>query len=278
MIFAGNNITLPRHFRLQCKSRTGFTLVELLVVIVIVGILSVLAFVTTGRVVESAKTSKCVNNLRQLGAALMIYHADRSHLIPGDDAAFYVAQNITWLSALREYCDLTQLRSCPSAPTPGDDSFNNSGGDKWGGVNRAWALGPYSWMRPQNDPGYASYGLNLWVRKGFNQEAAEIYRGSFGSTRVEDAGNVPLIMDARWESFWPVDEDPTPPAGSLRNRKEIPISDANWRLADNAAMLRHGGGINICFLDGSVRNVDVNDLWTLKWNKLYTVRPRANLR
>ena len=207
----------------------------------------------------------------------MTYQADRSYLIPGDDAAFYIPENITWLAALREYCDLTQLRSCPSAPTPGDGSFGNSGDNKWGGVNHAWALGPSSWMLPANDPGYSSYGLNLWVRKGFNDSAAEIYHGSFGSTRVDDEWNVPLIMDARWESFWPVDEDPTPPAGCLRNQKEIPISDANWRLVDNVAMLRHGFGVNICFLDGSVRNVDVNDLWTLKWNKLYTVRPRVSL-
>jgi len=260
------------------RDRAGFTLSELLIVIGIIALLVILAFPAVSRGIESARTAKCINNLRQLGAALMTYQADRNYLIRGDDAAFGLPENITWLSALREYCDLTSLRSCPSAPTPGDDSFKNGGGDKWGGVNHAWGLSSSSWMRPVDDPGYSSYGLNLWIRKGFNDEAGEIYRGSFGTTRVEDSANIPLIMDARWESFWPVNEDATPPAGSLRNRKEIPISDGNWRLVDNVAMLRHGFGINICFLDGSVRNIDVNDLWTFKWNKLYNVRPRANLR
>jgi len=261
------------------RTRSGaFTLIELLVVVAVIALLISLLMPVVSRAVDVSRSTRCVSNLRQLGAALMVYQADNQHLIPGDDAAFAIPENITWIAALKKYCDIDSLRSCPSAPRPGDASFNNSGGNKWGGVNHAWSLGPGSWMLPPNDPGYSSYGLNLWVRKGFNEAAADIYRASLGSTRVDDASKIPLIMDARWESIWPVSEDPIPAAGSLRGRKEIPISDGNWRLADNLAMLRHGTGVNICFLDGSVRHVDVNDLWTLKWNKFYEDRGRQNLR
>ncbi len=260
--------------------QSAFTVIELLAVIVVLAIVIALAVPMASRAIESSKSAACVSNLRQLGAALMVYQADNQHLIRGDDYAFaYLPETFTWISALNKYCELSVLRSCPSARKPGGAEFTNSGGNKWGGRTQAWALLPGSWMLPPEDPGYSSYGMNMWVRKGFNDEAAERYRASFGSTRVDDASKIPLIMDARWEEFWPLSEDAIPPAGSLRNeQKEIPISDANWRMAENVAMLRHGNGINICFLDGSVRAVDVNDLWTFKWNKFYEDRGRVDLR
>ncbi|NLH43970.1 MAG: hypothetical protein GX448_19195 [Planctomycetes bacterium] len=33
------------------------------------------------------------------------------------------------------------------------------------------------------------------------------------------------------------------------------------------AMDRHGGGINMLFMDWSVRKVGIKELWTLKWTK-----------
>lgn len=50
-----------------CKG--GFTLTELLVVIVIMGVLAGLLFPVGRRVLESSRSAKCIANLRQLGAA-----------------------------------------------------------------------------------------------------------------------------------------------------------------------------------------------------------------
>jgi len=279
---AGGRFSLlpPRQAFRSPETQSAFTTIELLTVVVVLVIIMALALPLVNRAMESGKSAKCVSNLRQLGAALMVYQADNQHLIRGDNYAFaYLPETFTWISALTNYCNLNEVRSCPSARNPGGAEFGNSGGNKWGGRSHAWALQPGSWMLPTGDPGYSSYGLNMWVRKGLHDEAAEIYRASFGTTRVDDASRIPMIMDARWEGFWPLSEDAIPPAGSLRNgQKEIPISDANWRMAENVAMLRHGNGINICFLDGSVRPVDVNDLWTFKWNKFYEDRGRVNLR
>ena len=57
------------------RKRTGLTLLELLVVIVIIGILLALAMPSIQRARESMRFSVCQNNMRQLGLAIQNYHA-----------------------------------------------------------------------------------------------------------------------------------------------------------------------------------------------------------
>jgi general secretion pathway protein G len=85
------------------KSR-GFTLVELLTTIGVIAILSALLFPVAGRMMDSAKQTKCVSNLRQVYQAMQGFANDNDGLIvrgmgePGfsvwsDALASYVGMN-----------------------------------------------------------------------------------------------------------------------------------------------------------------------------------------
>jgi prepilin-type N-terminal cleavage/methylation domain-containing protein/prepilin-type processing-associated H-X9-DG protein len=70
----------PNH---QISKFTGFTLVELLVVITIIGILIALLLPAVQAAREAARLSQCGNNMRQIGIALLNFEARTGAFPPG---------------------------------------------------------------------------------------------------------------------------------------------------------------------------------------------------
>jgi len=63
------------------KLRKGFTLVELLIVIVIIGILAAAMLLASGAATASAEASNIVSNLRSLKSASLMFYADNMDIL-----------------------------------------------------------------------------------------------------------------------------------------------------------------------------------------------------
>ena len=102
--------------------RKGFTLIELLVVIAIIAILAAILFPVFARAREKARQTSCLNNVKQLTLAIMMYAQDYDEVYPyasrwgpnpnGDHGSGWWY----WYDYLLPYTANRQILRCPSIP------------------------------------------------------------------------------------------------------------------------------------------------------------------
>jgi prepilin-type processing-associated H-X9-DG protein len=84
------------------------------------------------------------------------------------------------------------------------------------------------------------------------------------TANLAGADKVPLLADAWWDQAWAEAFDWIP---------EYP-GEVEFRTGDDMShfcLIRHDGGINGIFLDGSAKRIELQCLWPLKWNRLSDV-------
>lgn len=205
----------------------GFTLIELLVVIAIIAILAAILFPVFAKAREKAKETACINNMKQLGTAFLMYMDDNKDRFPPSYAYFYSAGPQGWKTgAIFDYTKTHQIEQCPTL----------SRAEKQAQV-------PYS------------YTVNSFL----------LYMGHLG--RFDDYTPYPLREQGMPLSMYPMPSRTPMLVDERKVREEVNDSDPvlnDPSFADkDKATTRHSGKAVVVFLDGHVGKVQGGSQWDI---------------
>ncbi|MGD0815498.1 MAG: prepilin-type N-terminal cleavage/methylation domain-containing protein [Verrucomicrobiota bacterium] len=190
----------------RCRHCKAFTLIELLVVIAIIAILAALLLPTFGKSKTNAQQVNCLNNVRQITMAGLMYMNETGRNIryndpqmPDYDPTYPVT---LWMGTLSNYGVTDQLRLCPSAREQNTLLTNQ---EIEGTADTTWNFGAYLLF-----PLKGSYGFNRTAQ-------------------------TPVFLDSIWVIVIPLESDL--PATDLYTGAPLVNSEGFTRCT----ILRHGG-------------------------------------
>ncbi len=114
----------PDSAEVSAPGPAGFSLVELLAVVAILGTLVSLSLPAVQSARESARRTGCANNLRQMGIGITNYEGARRWFPPGDDA--FSGRNHAWSSFILPYLDEAKTAGRIDYTLPWNDPRGNA--------------------------------------------------------------------------------------------------------------------------------------------------------
>lgn len=136
------------------RKNKGFTLIELLVVIAIIAILAAILFPVFAKARESARSTTCLSNIKQLGLALQMYMGDNDQLFPiawqeyansvGDvNGELYNGHTGPWNEVTYDYAVTCSYRVQLEPYVKSGSLFRcpSDTGSAWGTSKTGWAIG-----------------------------------------------------------------------------------------------------------------------------------------
>lgn len=147
----------------RLKSRPGFSLVELLVVVGILAVLVSILIPVVSRAKKQARNVQCLANLRSLETALIGFINTNKHSVDYAAISTTIATDpknktsLTWEGALRPMYSNNAVRVCPEASSPTDRPLGNA--TQAHGTQKPILPTP----TPDDTYSYGSYGINGYL-------------------------------------------------------------------------------------------------------------------
>jgi len=255
----------------MCRRR-GFTLIELLVVIAIIALLMGILMPALSRVKKQARSVACQALLKQWGTIWSMYCDENDGRFP--EAGDLGWKRGTWVIALRpQYRTKSDVLLCPAAAKR--RSTGGASNVSYGDSTHTYIMGSGGIFDSREE---ASYGGNNWTiyAQGTGNIQGRPIPWNWKTKDVAQASQVPVFADMMWRGGGPTYT--TSETGALSrtfNRIIPPQFDGQWLGAGNEmmhfAINRHQTGINVLFMDWTVRAVGLKELWTLKWHRKYPI-------
>jgi len=260
--------------------RPAFTLVELLVVISVIALLLALLMPALRGARNQARKVVCRSNLRQFGSVLLMYVEDNEGRLPyGSGHALWLLRGSSpWEKAdpdapkVSQSVRMARAACCPMAAKPTDNggSFRMSVSSS---VNQSYRVEgtPGSrfgaWTITSPGPAFsASYGFNFCPFQVSPVLDGGFFPGLSGSDRARQRRSL-NVFNLADRSKIPILLDSMGPGNSFNLRRFVgdpPESPSGGGLMPYC-IDRHNGRVNGLFLDWSVREVGLKELWSLKW-------------
>ncbi|MFA6287059.1 MAG: prepilin-type N-terminal cleavage/methylation domain-containing protein [Opitutaceae bacterium] len=218
---ASRSPVLAQSARRSSRRSPGFTLVELLAVLAIVGVLAGILIPLVSMSRNSARASVCAGNLREMGHAFLLYAGDHKNNLPKAVGNSTLWPNTYWMWQLYPYLGLRDTANPAGQKAliydgvfrcPSNDDFD---------------LSSSSWLK------WGSYGMNT-----FNPASA----GTALQVNINDSTYIPL------------------PAHVALVVECVDAKVQNASYAYSMPLLRHSSKDNILFCDGHVESVPKNGL------------------
>lgn len=255
------------------RSRLGFTLIEMMLVVIVIVMLIALLMPALQRTRSVARTMACQVNQRTLAQATLNYSTDwNGKLFPYDNVNSLKYATF-WMTLIDAYTgDIDQFRMCPETViTPEAQTGAYAAG--WGTVRGAWGMpwvaGGWGFLGSN----YGSYGWNSWMHSNRTDYVKRKAEGTITPGELADAARywksvklcktpnkTPFFSDMHWVDSW------------FQNKQGGTVSPPPANLfAENSAagrvcINRHSRGVCHGYVDGSAGWTALEDLWQLTWN------------